>query len=78
MDEVELEELLRGPVPDTSQIRDVAEGELRPGECDEQTGFGTPEGRLYCGAPKVAGFSRCRFHLFDALNSGVSADQLRE
>lgn len=78
MDEAELGEFLNGSVPDTAECRDVAYAQLRPGECDEQTSYGTPAGRLYCGAPKTTGFSRCRFHLFDALNSGVPADQLRE
>ncbi|MDA8371227.1 MAG: hypothetical protein M0026_15375 [Nocardiopsaceae bacterium] len=78
MDEAELQAFLSGPVPDASQCRDIAKSELESGQCDEQTSYGLPSGSTYCGAPKTEGFMLCRYHLFGALHSGASVDELRE
>lgn len=77
MDRTELRVLKSGPAPDDSQCRDVSHQDLRPGECDQQTQYGTP-GITYCGAPKVKGFVFCRYHLFVALNSGYPVKEFRE
>lgn len=77
MNEAELRAFLQGPVPDVSQIRDVPYDQLSPGQCDEQTEYGTSAGSRYCGAPRTPGFKLCRYHLFTALHNGEPVDELR-
>jgi len=77
MNEAELQAFIQGPVPDASQCRNVPYDQLRAGQCDEQTEYGTSAGSRYCGAPLLPGFKRCRHHLFTALNSGEPASELR-
>lgn len=76
MIEAEVQTFIDGPVP-VPRCRDVPQANLRPGECDEQTEYGTSAGPRYCGAPKAQGFRLCHHHLFTALNSDEPIDDLR-
>lgn len=77
MTEAEVQAFIDGPVPE-SQCRDAPQANLKPGECAEQTEYGTSAGARYCGAPKAQGFWLCRYHLFTALNSDEPVADLRE